>query len=578
MDTIRFLKLKNMILRKIYHRFKTAILIISVFTISFFTFAFTDKYFEFSKELDIFTSLFREINIYYVDSIDSNKLIKKGIDEMLNSLDPYTNFIPESEKDDYRFITTGQYGGIGAVIKQMGNFVVVSDPYEGYPAQKSGLIAGDVILKIDGVDAQGKKTDDVSHLLKGTPGTEVKLLVQRDKGKPFEKVLTREEIKVKSVPYYGLVRDGIGYIKLNNFTEQAGKEVGNALKDLETGGKLKAVVLDIRSNPGGLLNQAVNISNIFVDKGLEIVSTRGKIRENNRTYKAINDPVDTKIPLAILVNSSSASASEIVSGSMQDLDRAIIVGQRTYGKGLVQNTHPLSYNTQLKLTTAKYYVPSGRCIQALDYTHRNEDGSVGKIPDSLVKPFQTKAGRIVYDGGGVLPDVLISPRKLNNISASLVSKNLIFDFVTAYIRKHAERPKDSIIKLTDKDFDDFRTFIADKDYDFTTKSESSLDELKKNAKDENYYAELKNDWELLKAKLSHNKLEDVVKNKEEILSLLEEEIAGRYFYQSGKVRQALTHDQELNKAIEIISDCMRYAAILKSPVKGEAVRMETIKK
>ena len=578
MDTIRFLKLKNMIFRKIYHRFKTAILIISVFTISFFTFSFTDKYFEFSRELDIFTSLFREINIYYVDSIDSNKLIKKGIDEMLNSLDPYTNFIPESEKDDYRFITTGQYGGIGAVIKQMGNFVVVSDPYEGYPAQKSGLIAGDVILKIDGVDAQGKKTDDVSHLLKGTPGTEVKLLVQRDKGKPFEKVLTREEIKVKSVPYYGLVRDGIGYIKLNNFTEQAGKEVGNALKDLETGGKLKAVVLDIRSNPGGLLNQAVNISNIFVDKGLEIVSTRGKIRENNRTYKAINDPVDTKIPLAILVNSSSASASEIVSGSMQDLDRAIIVGQRTYGKGLVQNTHPLSYNTQLKLTTAKYYVPSGRCIQALDYTHRNEDGSVGKIPDSLVKPFQTKAGRIVYDGGGVLPDVLTSPRKLNNISASLVSKNLIFDFVTTYIRKNAERPKDGIIKLADKDFEDFRTFIADKDYDFTTKSETSLDELKKNAQDENYYADLKNDWELLKAKLSHNKLEDVVKNKEEILSLLEEEIAGRYFYQSGKVRQALTNDQELNKAIEIISDSMRYATILKSPVKGEAVRMETIKK
>ncbi len=563
-------------LKKNYHRFKTAIIIFSVFLFSFFTFAFTDKYFEFSKELDIFTSLFREINIYYVDSIDSNKLIKKGIDEMLNSLDPYTNFIPESEKDDYRFITTGQYGGIGAVIKQMGDFVVVSEPYEGYPAQKNGLIAGDVILKIDGVDARGKRTDDVSRLLKGTPGTEVKLLVQRDKGKPFEKVLTREEIKVKSVPYFGLVRDGIGYIKLNNFTEQAGKEVSSALKELEAGGKLKAVVLDIRGNPGGLLNQAVNISNIFVDKGLEIVSTRGKIRENNRTYKAINEPVDTKIPMAILVNSSSASASEIVSGSLQDFDRAVIVGQRTFGKGLVQNTHSLSYNTQLKLTTAKYYVPSGRCIQALDYTHRNEDGSVGKVPDSLVKPFKTKAGRIVYDGGGVLPDVITSPRKLSNISASLVSKNLIFDFATVYFRKNPEAPKSGIIELTDNDFADFRIFIADKEYDFTTKSESSLDDLKKNAQDENYYAALKSDWESLKTKLSHNKLEDVVKNKNEILSLLEEELAGRYFYQPGKIRQALIHDLELDKAVEVLSDSIHYAEILKSPVKGEAIKTETI--
>lgn len=564
-------------MKKITGKVKRTLIIVAVVCSSILSFSFVDYYFQYSKDLDIFTSLFRDINIYYVDTIDSGKLMKKGIDEMLNSLDPYTNFIPESEKDDYRFTTSGQYGGIGAVIRQTNEFIVISDPYDGYPAYKAGLIAGDKILKIDSIDARGKRTDDVSRLLKGTPGTQVKLLIQRLDSLPYEIILTREEIKVKSVPFSGIVRDGIGYIKLNNFTEQASKELTAALKEMKASGNLRGLVLDIRGNPGGLLNQAVSISNIFVDKGQAIVNTKGKIRDNNKTYFALNEPVDTKIPVAVLVNSSSASASEIVSGSLQDLDRAVIVGQRTYGKGLVQNTRPLSYNTQLKLTTAKYYIPSGRCIQALDYSHRNEDGSVGKIPDSLTTAFKTKAGRIVFDGGGVLPDEVTVPKKPSNITTSLISKNIIFNFATNYISSHP-KPESTIIELTQKDFEDFKIFLTGKDYDYTTKSEKSLDELKKNAEEENYLAALKNDIEGLKSKIAHNKLDDVEKNKEEIISVLEEEVAARYYLQAGRIRQSLQQDKEFDKAVEILNDSIYYYGLLNGSIKPAKTVEESIKK
>ncbi len=564
-------------MKKITGKVKRTLIIVAVVCSSILSFSFVDYYFQYSKDLDIFTSLFRDINIYYVDTIDSGKLMKKGIDEMLNSLDPYTNFIPESEKDDYRFTTSGQYGGIGAVIRQTNEFIVISDPYDGYPAYKAGLIAGDKILKIDSIDARGKRTDDVSRLLKGTPGTQVKLLIQRLDSIPYEIILTREEIKVKSVPFSGIVRDGIGYIKLNNFTEQASKELTTALKEMKASGNLRGLVLDIRGNPGGLLNQAVSISNIFVDKGQAIVNTKGKIRDNNKTYFALNEPVDTKIPVAVLVNSSSASASEIVSGSLQDLDRAVIVGQRTYGKGLVQNTRPLSYNTQLKLTTAKYYIPSGRCIQALDYSHRNEDGSVGKIPDSLTTAFKTKAGRIVFDGGGVLPDEVTVPKKPSNITTSLISKNIIFNFATKYISSHP-KPESTIIELTQKDFENFKIFLTGKDYDYTTKSEKSLDELKKNAEEENYLAALKNDIEGLKSKIAHNKLDDVEKNKEEIISVLEEEVAARYYLQAGRIRQSLQQDKEFDKAVEILNDSIYYYGLLNGSIKPAKTVEESIKK
>lgn len=567
-----------MLSKRIIKKYKTTIIAVAVSIVSITSYSFVDEYFEVSKNLDIFTSMFREVNIYYVDTVNPEKLMRKGIDDMLNTLDPYTNYIPESEIQDYRFMTTGQYGGIGAMIRQKDDYVVISDPYEGFVAQRSGLLAGDKILKIDDHSSKGKKTDEISHLLKGSPGTQVKLLIQRDgEEKPFEKILTREEIKVKSVPFYGIVSNGIGYIKLNNFTENASREISSALKALKAKENLKGVILDIRGNPGGLLNEAVNVSNIFVEKGKEIVSTKGKIREYNRIYKSINEAIDTEITLVVLVSSGSASASEIVSGSLQDLDRGVIIGQRTFGKGLVQTTRPLSYNSQLKITTSKYYIPSGRCIQALDYSHRNEDGSVGKIPDTLVSAFKTLSGRTVFDGGGILPDVVTTAKKFSNISVSLLNKNIIFDYATYYFRNHPQQVSNNIT-LTDSDFMDFQKFISNKDYDYITKSEKSLDELKKNAEEENYYVELKNGIDSLRSRLNHDKQEDVIKNKIEIISLLEEEIASRYFFQSGRIQESLSHDEELNKAIDVLNDSGLYSGILNGVIKADAGSGGEIKK
>jgi len=509
--------------------------------------------------------------MYYVDSTDPGKLMKVGMDAMLESLDPYTNYIPESDIEDYRFMTTGQYGGIGALIRTRDNAVIISDPYEGYPAQKAGLLAGDLILEIDGKAVNNKKTDDISRLLKGSPKTQVHLLIQREgESAPFEKTITREEIKVKSVPYYGMVSDDIAYIRLNSFTENSGRDVGAALKELKSKHQLKGLVFDLRNNPGGLLNEAVNVSNLFVERGQDIVSTKGRLKDLDRTYKALNEAVDPGIALAVLVNSGSASASEIVSGSLQDLDRAVIVGQRTFGKGLVQTTRPLSYNTQLKITTAKYYVPSGRCIQALDYSHRNEDGSVGKVPDSLLTEFSTRAGRKVFDGGGILPDVSMDASKLSNISVSLLNKNLIFDYATRYRRAHPEIASVNDFVLTDADFNDFANFLSDKDYDYTTRSEKAMEDLKKNSEDEKYYTDIQREYEALKLKLAHNKQADVEKNKNEILQLLEEEIISRYYYQSGRIETALQHDAELKKAMEIIHDQSVYSSILKGSLKADA--------
>jgi carboxyl-terminal processing protease len=558
-------------MRTFLHRYKTALLIGSTALVTLVSMAFVDDYFEVSKNLDIFSTLYREVNMYYVDSTDPGKLMKKGIDSMLESLDPYTNYIPESEIEDYRFMTTGQYGGIGALIRQNGDYVQISDPYEGFPAQQADLRAGDIILEIDGKSAKGKKTDEVSRALKGSPNTDVRLLIRREgEAEPILKTLTRKEIKVKSVPYAGRIGNDIGYIRLNSFTENAGGDVGDALKRLKQGGELKGLILDLRGNPGGLLNEAVNISNLFVERGQEIVSTRGKIRDMDKSYKAQNSALEPNLPVAVLVNSGSASASEIVSGSLQDLDRAVIVGQRTFGKGLVQTTRPLSYNAQLKITTAKYYIPSGRCIQVLDYSHRNEDGSVGKIPDSLTHEFRTKAGRIVRDGGGILPDVIAPNEKLSNIAQSLLSKNLIFDYATKYRRSHASVPSAREFRLGDEDFADFEAFLKDKDYDYVTRSEKTLEDLRKVAEEESYLAGVQREYEELKVKLSHDKQNDLRKNKAEILELLQEEIASRYYFQVGRIEAALQHDPQLNEAEHLLRDASRYRGILNGTIRAEA--------
>jgi carboxyl-terminal processing protease len=545
---------------------KRIIAISSILIIGLVSFKGGEAYFEISKNLDLFASVFREINTYYVDDIDAGKLTKKAIDEMLNQLDPYTNYISEAEAEDFRVQMTGQYGGVGAMIGIKGDYVMITDPYEGYPAQKEGLMAGDLIVEIEGKSTKGKNSGDVSKMLKGQPGTKVKIMIRRD-GKDLEKNLTREEIKMKNVPYYGMINNETGYIKLAQFTNDAGKEVADALVALKKNPGIKNVILDVRGNPGGLLHEAINIVNVFTPIGQEVVSTKGKVSEWDKTYRTLNQPVDLELPMVVLTSRGSASASEIVSGALQDLDRAVVVGQKTFGKGLVQSTRPLNYNAQVKITTAKYYVPSGRCIQALDYSHRNEDGSVGNMPDSLKKEFKTKNGRKVYDGGGVDPDIVVPTKNYSQIAQSLMSKLLVFDFATQYRNKNASIAEAKDFKISEADFEDFKKFITDKDYGYTTSTEKSLDEFKKKAEEEKYFDAVKLQYESMKKELQHDKKADIEKNKEEIKLLLEEEIAKRYYFQKAHYETAFDHDEDILEALKVLADKNKYESILKPVAK-----------
>jgi len=541
-------------------KIKLLIAVVAVIGIIGFT---KDRDFEMSKNLDIYHTLFRELSIYYVDEINPGDLVKKSIDEMLKSLDPYTVYIPESDIEDFRFMTTGQYGGIGAYIRSVDDKVIVTEPIEGSPAMNAGIKAGDYIVEIDGKDVTTFDSEKVSELLKGEPQSKVVLTVETPFTNKRKKVdVIRQKIKVKSIPYYGMVADGIGYITLSSFTENCAQEVKDALLDLKKNNTLKGLILDLRGNPGGLLNEAVAMSNLFVDRGSEIVSTKGKVTMWNKTYYATNEPVDTKLPLAILVNSGTASASEIVSGVVQDLDRGIIIGSRTYGKGLVQTTRDLSYNTKLKLTTAKYYIPSGRCIQALDYSHRNADGSVGRVPDSLISKFKTRAGRSVYDGGGVLPDIKIEPEIMSRIAISLYTKNLIFDYATLYNQKRSSIGKAEDFRIDDATYDDFVNFLADKNYDYKLESEKLITDLEAAIKKDKYDERIGDELESLRVKLAHDKSKDLQIFKSEISSLLQEEIVSRYYYQVGRVKSQMSNDSTLFKAIDILSDAEAYAKLL----------------
>jgi carboxyl-terminal processing protease len=549
----------NNILKKV--RWYYVVIAIGVLGLFSFKTASTN-YFEISKNLDIFATLFREVNTYYVDDVDAGKLIKKAIDEMLESLDPYTNYISEAEAEDFRFQMTGQYGGIGSMVGTKNNQVVVTDPYEGYPAQKADLRAGDIILEIEGKSTQNKTTSDISKMLKGQPGTQVKLVIQREGEGTLTKTITREEIQLKNVPYVGMVNETTGYIRLASFTQNAGKEVRDAMIELKKNPNLKSVILDVRGNPGGLLHESINIVNVFVPQGVEVVSTKGKVKEWDKSYKSLNQPVDTEIPMVVLTNRGSASASEIVSGSIQDLDRGVVIGQKTYGKGLVQSTRPLTYNAQLKVTTAKYYTPSGRCIQALDYSHRNEDGSVGSVPDSLKKEFKTKGGRKVFDGGGVDPDVATKQNEYIKITESLIVNQLIFDYATKYRNKHTKIAVAKDFKLTDADFNDFKNFLSDKKYDYQTASEKALEDFKKKAEDEKYFEAVQSQYQQLKQNLTRDKQADLEKNKEEIIELLEAEVAKRYYFQRAQYEMAAKHDDDVQEAIKLLNDMPRYKSIL----------------
>jgi carboxyl-terminal processing protease len=541
--------------------FKLIILAFALVVTSIVSVGFTDNYFEIAKNLDIFTTLYKELNTFYVDETDPGKLMKEGIDEMLKSLDPYTTYIPESEIEDFRFQTTGQYGGIGAMITKRKDFVYVSEPYKDFPAQKAGLMAGDKILEINGKTAKGKTTAEVVKVLKGQPNTSLTLLIERKNlAKPFEVTFDREEVSIKSVPYSAYIEDGIGYVKLISFTRNCSNDVKDAIKELKAEGELKGLILDLRSNPGGLLNESIDIVNLFVEKGEGIVSTKGKIKSWEKSYIANKNPLDADVPLVVLINSSSASASEIVSGAIQDLDRGVVIGQRSYGKGLVQQTRKLSYNSQFKLTVAKYYIPSGRCIQALDYSNRNEDGSVGKVPDSLMTAFQTKNGREVFDGGGINPDIITDVGKVSNIVISLFREYLFFDYATDFRFEHDSISENFV--FSDDEYKHFEHYLSDKEYTYKTKTEEALEKVKKKAIDENYFEALSEGYENLLAQLEANKGDDLYTNKEDVIKIMSGEISSRYFYKEGRIRSALNFDPELKKAIEVLQNIEEYNGIL----------------
>lgn len=523
-----------------------------------------DRYFEISKNLEIFTSLFRELNTYYVDDVDPGKLMETGINSMLSTLDPFTNYITGADLDDYQLQTTGKYGGIGARIARIGDYVVITEPYENSPAHKAGLEAGDAILEIDGRSVKGLNADEVTQFLRGQPGTTVRVKVRKDVSNEQKMItITRGDIQLESVPFFGMLPDDMGYIKLVTFSENAGKEVADALKKLKDANPgMKGVVLDLRGNGGGLLHEAINVSNVFVDKGTHVVSTKGKIKEANKNYVTLNRASDTQIPLVVLTDGGSASASEIVSGSLQDLDRAVVVGQRTYGKGLVQITRPVAYKAKLKVTTSKYYIPSGRCIQAIDYSNRDLDGTAHEIPDSLRKAFKTKGGRTVLDGAGIDPDIKLDPEKMHNITMALYQHNLVFLFANIYKSNNPELRDGNRFRLTDKEYQDFLTYLKDKEYDYITTSEEVLRELKETAKEEQYYDAIKLALAELEKNMMHDKDNDLIKHKDQVSRALEMEIVSRYGFQKGRIENSLLDDPEVLKAVDILRNPANYKGIL----------------
>lgn len=521
-----------------------------------------ERYFEIAKNLDIFATLFKEVNALYVDEVNPNTLVRTGIDAMLASLDPYTNYIPEDEVEDYRTVNTGQYGGIGAVTREIGNRTVVTMLMEGYGAQKGGLKIGDEVLKIDDHELSKLSREQSSQLMKGQVGTPVSLTVKRmGADQPIRLEFKREKIKVNNVPYFGMVGKDVAYIHLSDFTPDAAKEVRNALVNLKEQGA-KGVILDLRGNPGGLLIEAVNITNLFLPKGKMVVSTKGKIPENNLSYETLNNPTDTEIPVTVLINRGSASASEIVAGTLQDYDRGVVLGEKSYGKGLVQVSRPLSYNSQLKVTTAKYYTPTGRCIQVLDYGHRRDDGSVGSIPDSLKRAFKTTNGRMVYDGGGIEPDIKVQPLEAHPLTQVLFEKGFIFDYATKYVYQRPQPADARDFNLSDDEYQQFVAWMKDKNYTYKSYLEYGLQQFTEEAKKEKYYSELKNQIDQIQNRIVESKKNELTLYKDQIKMLLEEEIVSRYFLEKGGIETGFKYDQEVKKAIDILHNPVQYKKVL----------------
>lgn len=522
-----------------------------------------DRYFEIVKNLDIFATLYKEVNAYYVDDVNPSKVMRVGIEAMLESLDPYTNYIPEDDIENYRTSATGEYAGIGALVDKKEGISTVILPYEGFSADRAGLKIGDQILKVNQIDISGMSTEETKQLLNGQARSEITLTIKRfDNPNTFEVKLTREKISVKNVPYWGMVTDDIGYFRLTDFTTKAGQEVRAALLDLKEKGA-KKIIFDLRGNPGGLLNEAVNICNVFIPQGKEVVTTKGKLEEWTQLYNTLNLPTDTEIPMAVLINNGSASASEIVSGVMQDYDRGVLIGRKSYGKGLVQQTRPLAYNSQLKVTTAKYYIPSGRCIQALDYTNRNPDGSVGKVADSLKSEFKTSKGRVVYDGGGVDPDIAVSRIEYAPVTLSLLENNLIFHYATQYYYTKDTIAIPKVFRLTEAEYTAFTNWVKAKNFSYQSDLELQLDRLNAVAKEDLQFETVKPAIRALENKIEETKKRDLEIYRPEIQMLLEQEIASRYFLERGMIESTFDKDPDILKAVEVLQDMDEYRRILK---------------
>ena len=519
--------------------------------------------FRISKNMTIFNSVLRELDLFYVDTLNYDKMVKGSINQMLEKLDPYTVYLPEEETDDLTFMTTGEYAGIGAMIMKTGNDVCVSEPYEGMPAQRNGIRAGDILQEIDGQKVTGKSVNDVSAMLKGTPGTTIKLKLKRPGEKNIiEKSFVREKIQINPLKYSALVGDKVGYVLLSEFTDRAAIELKTAVNELVRKNQIESLVLDIRNNGGGLIDEAIKIVGYFVPKGTEVVTTKGKNKEADRTYKTPTEPIFPQMKLVILANRASASASEILSGSIQDLDRGVIVGERTFGKGLVQNIRPIGFGGNLKVTTAKYYIPSGRCIQAIDYSHRNDDGSVGHIPDSLTSEFKTRNGRKVRDGGGIIPDTLTKDDRKLNIAYYIFAQNFYFDFVTQYVLNHPNIASPQDFKLSDEDFKAFTDYLISKKFTYTTQTEKYYKELLEMAQYEGLDLRAKDEFTALKAKLVPEISKSLEENKTDIADLLSLEIVKRYYYQKGEIQYSLRTDKDLKVALNLLKPQGKYNVIL----------------
>ncbi|MFZ4455743.1 MAG: S41 family peptidase [Bacteroidales bacterium] len=532
--------------------------------IGFCSSAFADEKHDFqnTKNLDIFFNLYKQLDQFYVDSIKPEKVIRSGIEAMLANLDPYTNYIAEENLEDFKFITTGEYGGIGSMVASNKGNIYISEPYEDMPAAKAGLKAGDLILEIDGKPVKGKNISQTSDMLKGQPNTPLKIKIQRgEKAKPQEFTITRQKITISTVPYFGVLKDSTGYILITSFTDKTSGEVKNAFTALKDK-HIKSLIIDLRGNGGGIMEEAIKVINFFVPKGVEVVSTKGKVKQWDRVYKTPFEPLDTEIPVAVMVNSGSASASEIVAGSLQDLDRAVIIGERSFGKGLVQTTRPISFNGSLKVTTAKYYTPSGRCVQALDYSHRKADGSVGAIPDSLTHVFKTKNGRSVRDGGGVTPDIKTEDEKTPNILFYLMNDFIVFDFATKYVSTHPTIATVAEFGITDEEYTQFKEYVKSRNFTYDRQSEKSLKELEEVTKFEGYYEGAEPEFKALKAKLTHDLDKSLTIFSSDIKQLLGSEIIKRYYYQKGEIAYSLRDDKEIKKAIETVSNFKSYTEIL----------------